>query len=116
MSAFAASDITMWVSKDQSEWIEVADFYQDHTIDFDQQYSYEVNKYNNTIPPVNNIEELEARDDIFLELTVPMNNEKYQYIKIVVDNVYYGTGKLGGNRDQRWSASELEVYVDSKEK
>ena len=105
------SAITVYASndKDGNDWVKIGNFYQHYNTSEEFRWSHRCTSKDFVIK---DIEALEAADPAYCEVEFVPSQEKYRYLKLVVDEIFnFNQYRWTYNKSFYLTMHELEVYI-----
>lgn len=94
---------------DESTWQKLGQFEQNKITTAKDRWCYHCFNHGSS---VKSVDELDAKDPVYLEMLLSAQTTTYRYIKIVVDELFdYYNASGTGNQDGFVTMNELEVFV-----
>ena len=95
-------------------WVEISHFEQDRRIDNKERWCERCNENGDYL--IVSRDALDLASPCFITLTCPAEGEKYRYLKVVVNEVFFApigfeNAFMGGNDQKYVTVHELEVYT-----
>ena len=111
------SSVTLYASQtkdDDASWVEISHFEQDRRIDNKERWCERCNENGDYL--IVSRDALDLASPCFITLTCPAEGEKYRYLKVVVNEVFFApigfeNAFMGGNDQKYVTVHELEVYT-----
>ena len=102
--------IKVYASNDQTEWVELGSYNQNPTI------TPAAGEWGSTYRgSIASIEQLEALDPMYCEITCKLQDSPYRYLKVEVNDTFDTNPGVFGNEAGYVSYHELEVYVEKND-
>lgn len=101
------SDVDVYVSKDNNNWIKVGDFFQSVGVPRELRWGWPSYDEDNQHE---NIKQLEEAEPCFLQIEFDYSMEKYRYIKLNVKNTFKEYYNVQRNPYDQFTCHEIEVF------
>ena len=111
------SSVTLYGSQTKdgdASWVEISHFEQDRRIDNKERWCERCNENGDYL--IISRDALDLASPCFITLTCPAEGEKYRYLKVVVNEVFFApigfeNAFMGGNDQKYVTVHELEVFT-----